>query len=112
MSEPKHTKFDRLALENGVYETRLTAWYAARKPYEKKDPRLVKAAIPGVVAEIRASAGVRVKRGDTLLVLEAMKMLNRITSPLDGKVRAVHASVGDKVTKGQVLIELHGAEDQ
>ena len=100
-------KFDRLALENGVYETRLTAKYAARKPYEKSDPRLVKAAIPGVVAEVRASADSRVKEGDTLLILEAMKMLNRIQSPLDGKVKAVHAAVGDKVTKGQLLIELY-----
>jgi len=99
-------KFDRLALENGVYETRLTARYAARKPYEKKDPRIVKAAIPGVLAEVRAAAGSRVKRGDTLLVLEAMKMLNRIPSPLDGKVKAVYAAAGDKVTKGQVLMEL------
>ena len=104
MSEPK--KFDRLALENGVYETRLTAKYAARKPYEKKDPRLVKAAIPGVVAEVCATAGNRVKQGDTLLILEAMKMLNRIPSPFDGEVKAVYAAAGDKVTKGQTLIEL------
>jgi biotin carboxyl carrier protein len=39
-------------------------------------------------------------------VLEAMKMLNRIPSPLDGKVKTVHAAAGDKVTKGQTLIEL------
>jgi biotin carboxyl carrier protein len=40
-------------------------------------------------------------------VLEAMKMLNRITSPMDGKVKAVHAAEGDKVIKGQPLIELY-----
>jgi biotin carboxyl carrier protein len=104
MSEPG--KYNRLALENGVYETRLTAGYAARKPYEKKDPRLVKTVLPGVVAEIRVAAGRQVKQGDILLVLEAMKMLNRIPSPLDGKVKAVHVAAGDKVAKGQVLIEL------
>jgi len=100
-------KYDRLTLENGVYETRLTAKYAARKPYEKKDTRLVKAAIPGVVAEVCAAEGKPVQQGDTLLVLEAMKMLNRIPSPLDGKVKAVHAAAGDKVLKGQVLVELY-----
>ena len=99
-------KFDRLTLENGVFETRLTAKYAARKPYEKKDPRLVKAAIPGVVVEVCAPAGRQVKQGETLMVLEAMKMLNRIPSPLDGKVKAVHAAAGEKVAKGQVLMEL------
>ena len=104
MSEEK--KYDRLTLENGVYETRLTSKYAARKPYEKKDPRLIKAAIPGVVAEICAAAGGDVKQGETLLVLEAMKMLNRIPSPLDGRIKAVHAAAGDKVTKGQLLMEM------
>ena len=104
MSESR--KYALLTLENGVYETQLTAKYAARKPYTKKDPRLVKAAIPGVVAEVCAAEGKRVKRGDTLLVLEAMKMLNRIPSPLDGKVKAVHAAVGDKVFKDQALVEL------
>ena len=103
---------DRLALENGVYETRLTAKYVARKPYEKRDPRLVKAAIPGVVAEVCVAAGSRVKQGDTLLVLEAMKMLNRIPSPIDCEVKAVYAVVGDKAAKGQVLIEFCGSEVQ
>ena len=110
MSETKKNepeKYSNLALENGVYETRLTARHAARKPYEKKDPRLVKAVIPGVVAEVRAAAGDKVKQGDTLLVLEAMKMLNRIASQLDGKIKAFHVAAGDKVTKGQVLVELH-----
>ena len=104
MSEPK--KYDRLPLENGVYETRLTAKYAALKPYEKKDPLLVKATIPGVVAEVCAAVGSQVKQGDTLLVLEAMKMLNRIPSPLNGRVKVVHAAAGDRVAKGQTLMEL------
>ena len=104
MNESK--KIERLALENGVYETRLTKKYASRAPYEKKDPRLVKAAIPGVVAEVCVVDGSKIKKGDTLLVLEAMKMLNRISSPLDGRIKAIHAAAGDKVTKGQVLIEL------
>jgi len=104
-SEPE--KYSRLTLENGVYETRLTADYAARKPYEKRDPRMVKAVIPGIVAEVCAVAGKKVKQGDTLLVLEAMKMLNRIPSPLDGKVKIVHVAAGDKAIKGQVLIELY-----
>ena len=110
MSELKKSeteKKSRLILEDGVYETRLTAGYAARKPYEKKDPRLVKAVIPGVVAEVCTAAGSQVKKGDTLLVLEAMKMLNRIASLLDGKVKAVHVKAGDKVTKGQLLVEIY-----
>ena len=44
--------------------------------------------------------------GDTLMILEAMKMRNRIKAPLAGKVKAVHVAVGDKVVKGQTLIEI------
>jgi biotin carboxyl carrier protein len=95
-----------LALEAGNYETRLTKKFLARKPYEKPDPRVVKAVIPGVIAEIDAEIGKRVKRGETLLVLEAMKMRNLIAAPHDGVVRTLHVVSGDKVVKGQVLVEL------
>jgi pyruvate carboxylase len=47
-----------------------------------------------------------VRQGDTLLVLDAMKMLNRILAPHDGKVKFLRVSKGDKVSKGQVLVEL------
>jgi biotin carboxyl carrier protein len=99
-------KLGRIALENGTYETRLTRKFGLRKPFERQDPRIVKAVIPGVVAEVRVSAGSEVRQGDTLMVLEAMKMLNRIQSPLDGTVKTVHAAAGEKVAKGQMLIEI------
>ena len=104
MSEKSnHTE---LALESGTYETQLTKKFAARKLYEKPDPRLVRAVIPGVVAEIETQVGKRVKRGETMLVLEAMKMRNLIAAPFDGVVRTVHVASGDKVGKGQLLVEL------
>ena len=40
------------------------------------------------------------------MILEAMKMRNRIKAPMDGKVKVVRVAVGEKVTKGQVLIEI------
>jgi biotin carboxyl carrier protein len=98
-------KTAELALESGSYETQLTKKFAQRKTYEKPDPRLVKAVIPGLIAEIEASAGKQVKRGDVLLVLEAMKMRNLIKAPHDGRIAAVRVASGDKVGKGQLLIE-------
>ena len=99
-------QFSELALENGVFETTVTRKFALRKPYERQNPGVVKAVIPGVVAEILAKKGKPVRQGDTMVVLEAMKMLNRIMSPLHGIVKAVHVSAGDKVAKGQVLMEI------
>jgi len=107
MSEkPGKADYEQLALESGTFETRLTKKFLARKLYEKADPRAVKAVIPGVIAEIDAKIGKRVKRGETLLVLEAMKMRNLIAAPHDGVVRTLHVASGDKVAKGQLLVEL------
>lgn len=104
MSEQK--KFSQISLENGVFETRLTRKFGLRKLYEKQDPRLIKAVIPGAIAEIRAETGKAVKQGDTVLVLEAMKMLNQIRAPLNGTVKAVRVKAGEKVAKGQLLMEI------
>jgi len=102
----KESQFSEIALENGTFETRVTRKFALRRPYVKQDPGVVKAAIPGVVAEVIANVGKAVKQGDTMLILEAMKMLNRIMAPLHGTVKAIHVSAGEKVTKGQVLMEI------
>ena len=99
-------KFHELALESGIFETRLTRKFGFRKPYEKHDPRIIKAVIPGVVAEIHITVGKSVKQGDTMMILEAMKMLNRILAPLDGKVKGVRVAEDEKVAKGQVLLEI------
>lgn len=95
-----------LQLENGGFETRLTLKYARRKPYQKADPRIITAFIPGAIAEVDVQTGTRVRHGDTLLILEAMKMRNKLKAPMDGIVKAVNVVTGDKVMKGQVLVEL------
>ena len=99
-------KFHELALENGVFETRLTRKYALRKPFEKHDPRIIKAIIPGVVAEIHTKVGTLVQQGDTMMILEAMKMLNRIVAPENGRIKVIRVAQGEKVDKGQVLLEI------
>ena len=79
MSEQQ--EFRTIALESGTYETRVTKKFTQRKPYEKNNPGTIKALIPGVVAEVDTQVGTAVKKGDTLMILEAMKMLNRIAAP-------------------------------
>ncbi len=66
----------------------------------------VEAPMPGVVVEVLVTAGQPVRAGDVLLVLESMKMANRLTSPRDGVVRAVSVEVGDNVQQGQALVML------
>jgi oxaloacetate decarboxylase alpha subunit/pyruvate carboxylase subunit B len=66
--------------------------------------------MPGKILTVMTSVGESVDEGQTLLILEAMKMENRICSPVDGVVSAIHFSEGDQVEQGTVLIEIDSAE--
>ena len=65
----------------------------------------VKAPMPGLILSINAIEGEKVKMGDALLVLEAMKMENIIKSPADGVIKKIEVYVGDSVEKNQVLVQ-------
>lgn len=65
----------------------------------------VKAPMPGLIIDLRVTVGQTIQAGDTLLILEAMKMENIIKSAGDGVVKRVNVKKGDSVEKGQVLIE-------
>ncbi|WP_209629697.1 sodium-extruding oxaloacetate decarboxylase subunit alpha [Methanofollis sp. W23] len=64
----------------------------------------VKSNMQGMVLEVRANVGAKVKKGDVLLVLEAMKMENPIYATADGKVTEIFVDVGDVVQNGDVLM--------
>jgi acetyl-CoA/propionyl-CoA carboxylase, biotin carboxylase, biotin carboxyl carrier protein len=64
------------------------------------------APMPGTVVQVRGRPGAEVGAGETLVVLESMKMEISIAAPRDGSVAAVHVAAGDQVERGAVLIEL------
>jgi biotin carboxyl carrier protein len=96
------------ALEIGgvTYETRFTAKFERRTPYVAPDPHLFLCVIPGIIRTIAVKRGMRIRTGDPLMVLEAMKMQNVLVSPRDGIVRELRVAPGETVTRGQVLAEL------
>ncbi len=69
----------------------------------------ITAPMPGVVLAVHARAGQRVKRGDLVCVVEAMKMELRVEAPTDGTVTKVLCAQGDQVKRGQRLAEFEGA---
>lgn len=67
----------------------------------------VNAPMPGKILEVKASAGQSVKKGEVLVVLEAMKMENEIVAPQDGTVASINVAVGKSVEAGDVLATLN-----
>ena len=64
----------------------------------------VKSPLPGVILDVKVSVGAEVKKGDLLLILEAMKMENTILADRDGKVTAINVRNGDSVLEGTDLV--------
>ena len=66
----------------------------------------LKAPMPGLVVDIKVAEGQQVKKGDTIIVLEAMKMENALKAPADATVKKIAAVKGTAVEKNQVLVYL------
>jgi biotin carboxyl carrier protein len=66
----------------------------------------LKAVMPGIVREVRVAAGDAVRKGQALLILEAMKMQNEIRADADGVVAELHVAAGTAVAKGTPLVTL------
>ena len=66
----------------------------------------IKTPLPGVIIDVKVKVGDTVKKGDTVVVLEAMKMENNINADRDGKVIAIQVAKGDTVADGAALVVL------
>ena len=67
----------------------------------------IKAPMPGNINDVKVSQGQNVKKGDVLVILEAMKMENEIMAPRDGVVASVNVTKGATVNTGDVLLSLN-----
>ena len=63
--------------------------------------------MPGKILSVKASAGAKVKKGDLILVLEAMKMENEIVAPQDGTIAGINVTAGQEVEAGAVLATMN-----
>lgn len=67
----------------------------------------VNSPMPGKILDVKASAGASVKKGEVIMILEAMKMENEIVAPQDGTIASINVSSGDSVEAGAVLATLN-----
>jgi biotin carboxyl carrier protein len=65
----------------------------------------IKAPMPGLIIDIKVSAGQLVKKGEPILILEAMKMENILKAPMDVDIKSIEVKKGESVNKNQILIK-------
>lgn len=102
----KKEEFKKIRIGDTVYTTRTNKMYENRKKWEAPNPNLVLSYIPGTVVEIYVKEGDTVKQGQELLLLEAMKMQNRITMPFIGKIKKINIEEGQRIPKNYIMIEI------
>jgi len=84
----------------------IVPWTCVAPASTAAGPGAVLAVMPGKVVRVMVEPGQEVQEGDSVCVLEAMKMENELLAGRSGTVRAVHAKPGDDVEKDQVLVEI------
>jgi len=102
----KYDNLDTLYINHSEFKTRLSEKFKAKKPFSPVDHGLVKSFIPGTIVEILVKVGQTVTTGQELLVLDAMKMKNRILSIRSGTVKEITVKAGERIPKGTVLMIL------
>jgi len=102
----KNDKFGFLNIDTSLYQTRISNKFKNRKFYQPVNPRIILSFIPGTVLDIFIEPGQNVAKGQDLMILDAMKMQNKLKCTMDGKVKLIAVKKGDKVSKGTILLEL------
>ena len=96
---------EELEIGGAIYTTRLTSKFQNRPMWTPPDPRKVLAVIPGTIQDLMVSVGDEVAVGDSMLILEAMKMRNEIKAMQAGVVKMINISEGEQVPKAHLLLE-------
>jgi biotin carboxyl carrier protein len=80
--------------------------FVMRKVLTAVNPGHITAFMPGTVGKIFVKKGGKIKKGDTVIILECMKMDNELIAPFDAKVKSINFKTGENVVKDAVLVEL------
>jgi len=104
MAEKVKREYEELHIGDATYNTILTDKYKNRKPYSHPKNGEIFSFIPGTIEDIFIKEGQKVEKGEVLLILEAMKMKNRIVAPISGKVLEIRVKKGDLVPNKHLIV--------
>jgi len=95
-----------LKIDETEYRTLYSGKYEKKKPYIPRNTKRIFSVIPGTVVEIPVKPGQRVSAGDTIVILDAMKMMNRIIIPQNGTIKKIFVKKGEVIPKKHLIAEL------
>ncbi|MGA9032138.1 MAG: sodium-extruding oxaloacetate decarboxylase subunit alpha [Sulfuricaulis sp.] len=98
------TLTETVPTEAGMVDTR-RASRGSKRPKASREGH-VTSSMPGTIVDILVKAGAKVKAGDPVLVIEAMKMENEVPAPVAGTIKAVNVAKGDSVNPDEALVEI------
>ncbi|MDX8340855.1 biotin/lipoyl-containing protein [Draconibacterium sp. IB214405] len=104
MAEEKELK--NLVIQGAVYKTTYTKRFENRVNYVSPDPNELYSFIPGTIIDLFVKTKQKVKEGETLLLLEAMKMENQVRMPFDGEIVKIHVKKGEVIPNRHLMIEI------
>lgn len=107
MAEEKEMK--ELVVQGAIYKTTYTKKFENRVNYETPNENLIFSFIPGTIIDIFVKTNQKVKEGDTLLLLEAMKMENQVRMPFDGKIVKMNVKKGEVIPNRHLMLEIKRA---
>ncbi|MCK3684682.1 acetyl-CoA carboxylase biotin carboxyl carrier protein subunit [Maribellus sp. YY47] len=107
MEDQKELK--TLIIQGAVYKTTYTKKFENRVNYETPNENLIYSFIPGTIVDIFVKPKQKVKEGETLLLLEAMKMENQVRMPFDGTIVKIYIKKDEIIPKRHLMLEIKPA---
>lgn len=102
----KGKEMKSLIVQGAVYQTTLTWKFENRVKWVTPNPNYIYSFIPGTVIDIFIKPKQKIKEGETLLLLEAMKMQNQVRMPFDGQILKIHVKKDQVIPKKYLMIEV------
>lgn len=102
----KEKELKDLIIQGAVYKTTYTKKFENRVNYETPNENLIYSFIPGTIIDIFVKTKQKVKEGETLLLLEAMKMENQIRMPFDGEIVKIRIKKGETIPNRHLILEI------
>jgi len=104
--EESNSKYQVFVVNSARYLTLTTPKFEKHIKWQKSDPKEVRSIIPGSIIEIFVTPGQKLKAGERILTLDAMKMYTKVEMPFDGVIKSINVVQGDRIPKDMVMVTI------